>query len=451
MSKRCYVDNAYNRSVGRVGQPVGSHVISRSSSGGGGSQSTCNSSSSVYVSGYTRSDGTYVAPYTRSSPGGRSSSSRSTSTMSNSTVYVSGYTKSDGTYVAPYTRSSSGGQSGSSRSTSTVSNSTVYVSGYTRSDGTYVAPYTRSSPGGRSGSSRSTSTVSNSTDTDVVHGKGCTRSDGTVVKPHTRSKPSSTKSKASSTETISSTKSNESAGSPRVYVDNAYNRKLGRVGKAIGTHVVSRTTTDKSDAVRYYVNNSYNRHLGRAGKPIPKRGKRPKEIIEKYGPKDLEDILKGLVIVDGSPPDYQYGCDYLRQREVEESWSRSGIELSTNIPYLDTFISQNASRFKVIPYKELELNQEIGHGGFGVVVAGLWHNTPIAFKKLYYSRMSRKRLDSFLNEVTILASLNHPHTVKLFGAVADTDNNCVGIIMEYVCRSLFKAIFIDESGFTDDN
>ena len=81
----------------------------------------------------------------------------------------------------------------------------------------------RSSPGGRSGNSRSTSTpdytstVSNSTDTDVV----CvTRSDGTVVEPHTRSKPSSTEIKI-----------NESAGSLRVYVDNAYNRKLGHVGK----------------------------------------------------------------------------------------------------------------------------------------------------------------------------------------------------------------------------
>lgn len=76
---------------------------------------------SVSVRGYTRKDGTYVAPYTRSAPGSGSS-----------------YSTSRG--------SSSGYSSGSSYIPS--SPGTVKVDGYTRNDGTYVRPHYRSSPDG---------------------------------------------------------------------------------------------------------------------------------------------------------------------------------------------------------------------------------------------------------------------------------------------------------------
>jgi hypothetical protein len=75
------------------------------------------------VSGYTRSNGTYVSGYTRSSP------------SQSGTISVRGYTKSNGTYVSGYTRSTPTPQSGK-----------VHVSGYTKSNGTHVAGYTRSLP-----------------------------------------------------------------------------------------------------------------------------------------------------------------------------------------------------------------------------------------------------------------------------------------------------------------
>ena len=527
---RRYKDNAYNRSVGRVGQPLGSHVISRGSSSG---SSYCSNSSAVYVSGYTRSNGTYVAPHTRSTPTRSASTSRCTSnsTGDSESVYVSGYVRSNGTYVAPHarstpsrsrstgdrvnvsgytnsegtseeaphtrstpSRSSSGftlrntfnvlsrlydtyvaphtrpapSHNSSSRSTS----DRVNVSGYTKSDGTHVAPHTRSAPGHDS-SRRSTSdrvNVTNSDSTrvapytrsacapshdsssstsDVVHVSGYTRSDGTYVAPYTRSKQGASASSSCAAVVEPRTRSvSTSNTASRVYVDNAYNRKLGRVGKPIGTHVVSRT--NKSDAVRYYSDNPDNRRLDRVGKPIPMSGYRSQKIIQNYTITEVKVILEGLAISDAPWQDYQYTHDYLQQQEVEESWRWSGIKLSTDVLYLNGRASHNHSQFKLIPYQELELKQEIGRGGFGVVVAGLWHNTAIAFKRLHYSRMSKNQLKSFLSEVTILSSLDHPNTVKLFGAVADTENSCVGFVMEYLRRSLFKAIFIDDCEFTDD-
>ena len=123
----------------------------------------------VYVSAYTRADGTPVKAHTRSAPnsGGSTqqvSSSSSSSSSSPARVSVSAYVRADGTPVKAHTRaapsapasaptpsSSSYTPSSSSRSSSTPSSGTVSVSGYTRANGTYVSGYTRSSPGSRSG------------------------------------------------------------------------------------------------------------------------------------------------------------------------------------------------------------------------------------------------------------------------------------------------------------
>jgi hypothetical protein len=72
--------------------------------------------------------------------------------------WVSGYSRSDGTYVAPYYRSdagSLGGYSGYSSSSRDyvyrnpyAAYPSVHVDGYTRSDGITVLPYYRTPPNG---------------------------------------------------------------------------------------------------------------------------------------------------------------------------------------------------------------------------------------------------------------------------------------------------------------
>ncbi len=86
------------------------------------------SASPVRVRGYTRKDGTYVAPHYRSSPD--SSKANNWSTKGNTNPY----TGKEGT-KDPYTTPSS------------IRNKDVWVNGYLRSDGTYVSGYFRSAPG----------------------------------------------------------------------------------------------------------------------------------------------------------------------------------------------------------------------------------------------------------------------------------------------------------------
>ncbi|KAM9836460.1 non-receptor tyrosine-protein kinase TNK1 [Aulostomus maculatus] len=72
---------------------------------------------------------------------------------------------------------------------------------------------------------------------------------------------------------------------------------------------------------------------------------------------------------------------------------------------------------------ELVLGEKLGSGSFGVVKRGEWHTPtgkvlPVAVKSLR-SSMSRQTdtLTDFLQEVTIMQSLDHPNIIRLYGVV----------------------------------
>ena len=406
------------------------------SSGGGGSKSS--GGGTINVSGYTRANGTYVAGYTRSSPGGasRSSSAASRSTSGTPSSSVSSGYSSKASAPWPSPGSSSG--------------NVVRVSGYTRSDGTHVAGYTRASP--RSTSKTGGGASASTSATNTVQVSGYTRADGTQVSGYTRSKPEYSQSRST----------NKSSAERGTYVDNAYNRKLNRVGLPLGTCVVSKeypaTTTsgpkestmtnDKGE--RIYVDNPHNRRLGRAGKPIPSRKGYRKNMMEEKTLKELRLLMNNLRFTD-QHSDLDYQCaltsamDDMEREEVQEKWRKNNIDPETNVTHLSAHVHLQG---KIIPFDELYVEQKIGHGGFGDVYAAMWHGTPVAFKKFHRQHMSKRNQESFKIEVTVLAALSRPNIVRMFGAVVEAGN--IGIVMEYMCRSLFHAIFIDETEFSDD-
>jgi len=97
-------------------------------------------SAQVAVRGYTRSDGTYVAPHVRSSPNGTTADNYRAPSSPSYAAPRPPYT------TAPATPSCSGYGCYGQPSSTTGAARTNQVDGYTRSDGTYVAPYYRSSP-----------------------------------------------------------------------------------------------------------------------------------------------------------------------------------------------------------------------------------------------------------------------------------------------------------------
>ena len=302
MSRRTYVDNAYNRRIGRVGMPVGSHVVSRSSGGsssyGGGSASYCS--------------------------GGYSSSS------------------------------SGGGQR-------------CYV------DNEYNRKL------GRVGKPVGTHVVSRSGEVTITKSAG--------------------------------------ESGQRCYVDNPYNRKLGRVGMPLGSCVVSTSgacaaptsgSACRSGGQRCYVDNAYNRMLGRVGKPlgshvVSKRGSVQKLVTE-HTLQDLIDALHGLGLADARRPQYECAMYVLERKRVEGIWRDDGIVPSTDVSRLIDHTSG-----EIIPYSELKMDKKpIGKGGFGEVFAGRWHGIPIASRSCCTSTfrenstiISRKRCVFWPRSITL--------------------------------------------------
>ena len=376
--------------------------------GGGGSRS---GGGAVNVSGYYRSNGTYVSGYTRSTPSrssinttacGYSSISRS-DTGGGRTITVSGYTRSDGTQVSGYARGAPRTTSSSKSNYSSNSvEGTVKVSGYTRSDGTRVSGYTRSAPGASKNSSSGIRTVTVS---------GYTRADGTRVSGYTRTVPQKSDSNG--------------VGNQKFYADNSYNRKLGRVGNPLGSCVI-------------------HKHTDHSIVTTSKRNQKHQQLLGESSLEDLIQVMKQMRLPNSQPcngctyVDYQYAADQLQRDEVEEEWRIKNLEPS-KVDAGD--LASQYSSSVLITFANLKLEKIIGRGGFGEVYAACLLGKPVAFKKLIYQRMSQRRIDDFIKEVHILSNIDHPNVIKMIGAVVDESN--IGIVMEYLRCSLFRALFVN--------
>ena len=306
----------------------------------------------------------------------------------------------------------------------------VHVKGYYRSSGTYVAPHTRSAPTARgSGASSSacksrtssSSSCFTSGSTGVVNVGGYTRSNGTYVAPHTRSAPR----KPSSSSSLSAV--------------NVSSHSTGTCAAPSSIKAAPRSTASSSSG-KCYVDNAHNRRLGRVGKPIPKRYIRQREIIERNTEQEIILHLQTLSIRDPEHEITQSAIDRLHQQQIEKMWGDKNIiseasELST-------------VGVHTIPYKDLDIKEEIGHGVFGIVSACLWKGKLAAYKIFIHQQMSRRAQRDFGKEIEVLVNLDHPHTVKMYGAVLE--EGYLGFVMEYMSRTLFQALFNDITEFEDE-
>ncbi|XP_069108544.1 uncharacterized protein [Argopecten irradians] len=425
---RSYVNNASNRSLGRVGMPVGSMPVSRGSSGSSGGGG---GSSSGYGFGNSNSGGSsrsYVDNASNRSLGRVGMPVGSMPVSRGSSGSTGGGSGSSGGYGLG--NSDSGG---SSRS---------YVDNASNRSLGRVGMPVGSMPVSRGSSGSDGSSSSPKTYVDNAQNRKL----GRVGLPH-------------GTAVVS----NSASGvSPKTYVDNAQNRKLGRVGMPLGTAVVSKSSAQSQPPVmKVYKDNSFNRRIGRAGLPLgsmvlsssvsskmrssgppvsqykeSSQTKHLKELLHQYYTREEEDIDVEFMDEDYAEEVSEQAADLInRMNQIRlQRESRQGSKSSDDL--------LKSYRGEVIKFDELAMGEKIGHGGFGDIYSAKWKDTLVAVKKLRVQRVSQKRLRDFTSEIKIFCTLDHPNIVQFYGACCVSPN--IAIVMEFMEGCLFQMLHMDE-------
>ena len=92
--------------------------------------------------------------------------------------------------------------------------------------------------------------------------------------------------------------------------------------------------------------------------------------------------------------------------------------------------------------ENVELHESLGAGHFGIVYRGIWNGTTaVALKKL----KSKEELKDFLQEASMLQSLNHPNIVRCLGIHVSPSSGEQYIVMEFLSKgSLDRVLVLEE-------
>ncbi|XP_022624186.1 mitogen-activated protein kinase kinase kinase 7 isoform X1 [Seriola dumerili] len=97
--------------------------------------------------------------------------------------------------------------------------------------------------------------------------------------------------------------------------------------------------------------------------------------------------------------------------------------MSLSLPSADMLETPPGYPFEEINYEDIEVEEVVGRGAFGVVCKAKWKGKDVAIKTIE-SESERK---AFIVELRQLSRVNHPNIVKLYGSC----NSPVCLVMEY--------------------
>jgi serine/threonine protein kinase len=107
----------------------------------------------------------------------------------------------------------------------------------------------------------------------------------------------------------------------------------------------------------------------------------------------------------------------------------------------DSAISPVMRRALIDP-RALVIEEMLGTGSSGVVLAGRYHGTPVAVKQLHRKLLQRDHLEYFKAECELLLSLRHPNIVQLIGGCWAIDSPAVLMVMER-CKGTLQDKLLD--------
>ena len=141
------------------------------------------------------------------------------------------------------------------------------------------------------------------------------------------------------------------------------------------------------------------------------------------------------------------------KRQLEQQIAQSNAsrgQLEQQIVGLRRLLSAQSSRsedveFWQVPREEvtIHLDQELGHGGWGVVVRGRFRGKEVAVKCIHQENLAYQRgmlLERFRREIRMMAKLRHPNLVLFMAAVLDDFNDPPVMIVTEILETTLRKI-----------
>ncbi len=104
--------------------------------------------------------------------------------------------------------------------------------------------------------------------------------------------------------------------------------------------------------------------------------------------------------------------------------------------------SANLCRW-IIDFSEIQLDNQVGLGSYGVVYRGKWKGVEVAVKRFIKQKLDERSMLEFRAEMALLSELHHPNIVLFIGACIKKPNLC--IVTEFVKRGNMKEILQSNS------
>ncbi|KAL6066376.1 Serine/threonine-protein kinase EDR1 [Balamuthia mandrillaris] len=128
--------------------------------------------------------------------------------------------------------------------------------------------------------------------------------------------------------------------------------------------------------------------------------------------------------------------------EEQEKHEKSGF--SSRELVLAKLRESHDQQVHIIPWKDLDVGQEIARGGYGQILTADYAGVRVAIKRILDVGCEK---EAFLKEVGVMSGLSHPNVLPLVGVVVEP--RFYGIVTEFVPRgNLFSLLHSKKRGLT---